>query len=95
MAPDSAFVHLSIGLVLAADGRHAAAEAALRLALELDPADAEAITALAEAIAAWGRVEDAAELPALAARTDPRDASVHESIVRYVRGAASGWRSGR
>jgi Flp pilus assembly protein TadD len=88
--PDDPYPHYVLGLALHRSGRFAAAEQALRHSLTLDPTDAAALTALGETIAARGRPADAAELLQLAARSDIRDESIHQDMLRYVRGAAGG-----
>jgi tetratricopeptide (TPR) repeat protein len=87
--PDSAFVHLSYGVVLERTGQYAAAEQALRHALSIDPHDAIALSTLGQVLAERGRGRDAAELLQLAARSDIRDESIHQDMVRYTRRA--GW----
>lgn len=90
LAPDDAFVHLSLGVVLHRTGRYASAEQALRAALALDPQDSDALSTLGETLAARGRPADAAELLQLAARANVRDETIHQDMLRYVRGAAWG-----
>lgn len=90
LAPDEPFCHLSLGVVLYRDGRYRGSEQALRRALELDPTDAVALTALGDTLAALGRPGDAAELLQLAARNDVRDDGIRQDMLRYVRRAAGG-----
>ena len=90
LAPDDATTYATLGVVLFGDGRLLAAEQVLRHALSLDPENADALATLGEVVAARGRTDAAAELLQMAGRSDIRDETIHQDMVRYVRGAAWG-----
>jgi Flp pilus assembly protein TadD len=90
LAPENPYAHYVMGRVLLDDGRLRAAEQAFHHVLSLDPSHTAALSALSETLALTGRPSDAAELLQMAARSDFRDISIHQDMLRYVRGAGSG-----
>lgn len=82
--PDAAFAHNAQAMALRRAGRYASAERAIRVALELDPAESDYRNNLAAIQLSAGRIGAAGHTLAEAIAADPSHAVLRSNIAAFV-----------
>ncbi len=83
--PEMAIVHADLGAVYQVQNRLMEAEAAYRLAIELDPTDADSRFNLAQVFEQQGKLEEAFEMYRQVLKLNPDDREAKERVVKLRR----------